>query len=672
MPASSQPQANDSRRIRSPLAAKLLRTVLSIYLLAAFGITCFQLVLEYREEQQRLRLELDQIAEAFLPVLAPALWNLDNDQVSSTSAGIWVNPAIWRLTVHDDRGVLVTERVRDVDGFGSGWNLPSFEYAYDVRFFDRTAAAQKVGVLTLASNTYVVARRATGTFLFTIANAVLKTLLLWLITYYVLVRLVARPLSTLTRTIHGINPDTSSESRSEEHLAPALHTDDELGEVAVSVNQLETALIEKNRAIVERQQHLETTVAELERASAAKSRFLAHMSHELRTPLNGMLGMTELLTTTPLNGQQAEYLDTLTSSSQQLLAVINNILDYSKIEAGRLELERIEFDLHRLVSDCVALAEGAAGRKGLSLQRSVRCDGPAQFLGDPTKLRLVLDNLLNNAIKFTSEGSVRISVEVEVEDAGERTRAHFEVTDTGIGIAPEQQLNLFESFRQGDQSTTRQFGGTGLGLAICRQLVELMGGAIEVRSEPEQGTTFSFAIPLATAAASARPDAPPADQATELFQYPSLRVLVAEDNQINQKVVNGMLKRFGVNAVFAADGAQALERCAVPDARFDLVFMDIEMPVLDGWAATRALRQGPAADRVGMIVGLSAHALRVDREKAEACGMDDYLAKPISMNDLAGILRKAAGNRATQPNASGRPPAAPRSVPARAVRPGEP
>ncbi len=639
MSALSRSPADHAGSGRSPLASKLLRTVLSIYLLAACAITCFQLVLEYRDEERRLRLEIDQVAQAFLPALAPALWNLDNEQVRSTSEGMWVNPAIWHLTVRDDLGELISERVREADGFGSGWDLTRYEYVYEIHFSDESGK-EPVGMLTLASSAYVVAGRATSTFLFTLANAALKTLLLWLIFYYVLVRVVTRPLGVLTRAIHRINPDNSLLARSQEHNLSALHTDDELGDMAVSVNQLESALIQKNNAIAERQDRLEATVEELERASAAKSRFLAHMSHELRTPLNGMLGMTDLMASTQLSNEQDQYLSVLKSSSQQLLAVINNILDYSKIESGRLELEHIEFDLQTLVNDSVALAGVDAARKGLRLPCSFICDGPSRFLGDPTKLRQVLDNLLSNAIKFTAEGSV--SMKAEVTQADTKVRAQFEVADSGIGITPEQQRNLFQSFSQGDQSTTRQFGGTGLGLAICRQLVELMGGEIELESEAGRGTTFTFHVLLDHPAASSQTVEESADATVRPMQYPSLRVLVAEDNQVNQLVVKGMLKRFGVDADFAANGAEALERCEASNAAYDLVFMDIEMPVLDGWAATRALREGPAADRVRMIVGLSAHALNVDREKAEACGMDAYVAKPVRMEEIAGILGRAA------------------------------
>ncbi len=621
---------------RSPLASKLLRTVLSIYLLAAFCVTCFQLVLEYREEERRLRLEVDQVAEAFLPALAPALWNMDHEQVRGTSEGMWVNPAIWRLTVRDDLGETIAERAREVEGFASGWSLPWYEYVYEICFTDSSGRDNPVGRLTLASNAYVVARRATGTFLFTVANAALKTLILWLIFYYVLVRVVARPLSVLTRAIRHINPDSSSVPRTQERNLSVLHTDDELGEVAVSVNQLEGALIEKNKAIADRQRHLERTVDELERASAAKSEFLAHMSHELRTPLNGMIGMTELLATTPLNHEQNEHLAVLGSASRQLLGVINNVLDFSKIESGRLELEQVPFDLERLVADCVALAQGAAAGKGLQLNSMVRGDGEAHVVGDPTRLRQVLDNLVNNAVKFTARGSVTVTVDVVRVET--RRRVRFEVADTGIGITRQQREHLFESFRQGDQSTTRRFGGTGLGLAISQQLVALMGGEVELVSEPGKGAAFSFEVVLEAADTGAQV---PEDEPLPAEQYPGLRVLVAEDNQVNQRVVKGMLQRFGVRADIAGDGAQALQRCEAPGAAFDLVFMDIDMPVLDGWSATRALREGPAANRVGMIVGLSAHALDVDREKAGACGMDGYVAKPMRMQELGNILHRA-------------------------------
>ncbi|MDH3641075.1 MAG: ATP-binding protein, partial [Gammaproteobacteria bacterium] len=509
--------------------------MLSIYLLAALLITCFQLVLEYREEEQRLRLELNQIAEAFLPVLAPALWNLDTEQIESTTEGIWVNPAIWRLAINNDLDTRVAERTRHADATMYGWEPPWYEFHYDITYVDESGISTPVGALKLSSNALVVARRATSTFMFTIANAIVKTLMLWLIFYYVLVRMVTRPLFTLTNAIHRINPHNSSPANSQEENLSELHTDDELGDLALSFSELEASLIEKNTAIADRQDHLEQTVEELERASAAKSVFLAHMSHELRTPLNGMLGMVDLLSSTGLNEQQQHYLSTLAGSSNQLLSVINNVLDYSKIESGKQELEKIDFDLETLAGNCIATFGAMAEAKGIKLAYKLDGADGAHVRGDPTKLTQVISNLLGNAIKFTDAGSVELEVATAVDTGtdADALRASFAVSDTGIGLTDSQRAHLFESFSQGDRSTTREFGGTGLGLAISRQLVELMGGAIMVSSRPGEGSIFSFEVLLEKASAtSAQADTTEPAQTTQprTEEYARLKVLVAEDN----------------------------------------------------------------------------------------------------------------------------------------------
>ncbi len=384
--------------------------------------------------------------------------------------------------------------------------------------------------------------------------------------------------------------------------------------------------------------------AALERASRAKSAFLATMSHEIRTPLNGVIGLTSLLQATPLSPQQSEYVSALHASGEGLLGLISDILDFSKIEAGQLSLEVRTFDPRRLVGEVVGLFTAQARAKGLGLNAQVDPLVPALLAGDAGRLRQVLLNLLGNALKFTAQGEVEIAVSL-VEESAEGALVRVAVRDTGIGIAPEAQAAMFEPFTQADASTTRRYGGTGLGLAIARRLVEAMGGQIGVESAPGQGSTFWLTLRLARngAAEDVNPAAPPA----RAMPGRRGRVLVAEDNAINRLVVVGLLQSLGCEVETVEDGRQAAE--AVGRGHYDLVLMDLHMPELDGFAATAAIRRREGADGQGRhtpIVALTADALAGDAEKSRAAGMDDHLAKPLTRERLAAVLERWVTPRA--------------------------
>ncbi|MGE3175132.1 MAG: ATP-binding protein [Planctomycetota bacterium] len=407
------------------------------------------------------------------------------------------------------------------------------------------------------------------------------------------------------------------------------------------------------RAMLRTHSELQQKVAELgaakalaEEAALAKGRFLATMSHELRTPLNGMVGSAELLQATRLDAEQESLVALLHRSSTSLLAIVNDILDYSRIEAGRVCLEDIAFGLHDCVGDVVELQRQVALERGLELTLEVAPSLPAFVRGDPGRLRQVLMNLVSNAIKFTPCGQVDVRV---LPASGQRDDlVQFVVQDTGIGIAPVAQDRLFQAFVQADASTTRRFGGTGLGLVISRHLVELMGGAIEFESEPGGGTTFRFTCALA-AAAAAEPAATPtsrgpdAESAARPRTGTRGRVLVVDDNPGNRMVVRKMLARLGCAAEEVQDGAAAI--AAVGTTSFDLVLMDCSMPVMDGYEATRAIRAMPQRSRVP-VVALTAYAMPEDEARCRAAGMDDYLAKPLRMQQLTTVLDRFLGARA--------------------------
>ena len=400
------------------------------------------------------------------------------------------------------------------------------------------------------------------------------------------------------------------------------------------------------------QDELEEARRIAEQASFAKSQFLANMSHEIRTPMNGVLGMLELLGASSLDQAQRHFTKTAEASARSLLGIINDILDFSKIEAGKLDLEDIAFDPALAVGEAIALFEARAEARGLRLSMSVADDMPAVVRGDPLRLRQIVTNLVGNAIKFTSSGSVRVRV-LAVHGPGQPEGIGITVADTGIGMSPQVQSRLFKSFTQADDSTTRQFGGTGLGLAITRQLVDLMGGDIRLESKPGEGSVFRVRLALPHAA-GARAEAeanvtqrPTTAPLATIRSFVGCTVVLAEDNPVNRDVACAMLARFGVDVRLATNGIEAVE--AVARHGCDLVLMDCQMPVMDGFEATRNIRRkeaanlpydaDPASGRLP-IIALTANAMKGDRERCLEAGMDDYLAKPFSSAGLAVVLQK--------------------------------
>ena len=463
---------------------------------------------------------------------------------------------------------------------------------------------------------------------------VVACLLAWLVT------------RSITRPLHALESVTQALGRGGLSHRIEIGGRDELTVLAFAFNQAAAAVHESHSLlesrVAQRTSQLKNATLAAEEASRVKSEFLANMSHEIRTPMNGVLGMTELALSTELSTQQREYLGAVKSSGEALLAIVNDILDFSRIEAGKLAIERTPCELRRALDEITLPLAIQVQSKGLKFSCDVAEDVPDFLSIDRVRVAQVVTNLIGNALKFTASGGIELRVLQQSPVENDHATLSFAVSDTGIGIAHEKQISIFEAFTQADSSITRLYGGTGLGLAISSRLVRLMGGSIQVTSQPGEGSCFSFTLPCSILTKTALADQANRveDQSQVHVRGASLRILLAEDNPVNRKVACGLIEKQGHSVTCVEDGLLAVE--ALEQNTFDLVLMDLQMPHMGGLEATARIRK--AESLLGVkptpIIALTAHAMKGDEERCLQAGMNDYLSKPIRVEELKTKLLK--------------------------------
>jgi signal transduction histidine kinase/CheY-like chemotaxis protein len=580
---------------------------------------------------------LSILAESTSLNLTAPLTFIDANNANEILNTLKVDPNIRQAGLYFDDNRLFTEIKLDSEEYIEIEHYNSIDTSYFIQdsrlivikpVFDEDETEKLIGKFYLISDTVEVYHRMRRFLLVLLIILVASSLVSFVIANF-LQKIVSKPIIRLSTTMKEIADKKSFGYRITEKRT------DEIGILMYSFNELLSQIQKTNEALV-------LAKEQAEHSAKIKEEFLANMSHEIRTPMNGIIGMAELLEGTKLNDEQKSYLSHINISADNLLVIINDILDYSKIEAGKIEIEFRNFNLHETLQNLIETFQPKAKEKQLNLLLDIHPDLPEFFIGDKVRLSQILINLIGNALKFTDKGSVQLKV--YPEEQKEKTQSvRFDVIDTGIGISPVQSEAIFNSFSQAKASTTREYGGTGLGLTISKQLVELQGGYISLESEENVGSKFSFNIILKRSAKQKSDKKPVEQKTTQVIEESSetKRILVAEDNKINQILVKNVLSKYNYEVVIVENGQLAIE--ALTDSDFDILLLDLHMPVMDGYKAANEIRHSENNFSEIPIIALTAAAIKGEKEKCIEHGMDDYVTKPFKAETLLNAIEKLLG-----------------------------